>query len=551
MADPSKNQEIERLLQRERIATIERPTDTTFICVHSFEDLRNGFHRFSYLLPLNEKESFLSHRSWDMRNDDFRPIVQCEESFVGGKRERKVYYLQRGNDSGAEALVRTRYYWKNYPSEIEIAEEFRLFWNLFQVHDKSRNILLHCDLDGTEHEVVRINGSRVEVQIRFLVDYLRAKQMHLALQLEGAHWSIERLKELGLSPGKQENSGELFHWWFNLSDNVSTPDFLSSSLLTGKAIIRCPGEVQYNDPHANDDTPYPAFIVGQDDRGQSVTDAWHEKRKGHANALTPVFFQRAVLGRYFAEPERYEVGDGDLRCSGFWSLRMDNDHPRHVVAWLKDLAQGLPRIEREHWRSYNIAPDGVPSRTFYTRNIRAWFADPEMPDLRLKQLYPLVNLWWTERYRWPLWREPEPEDRYLFRQVHVCLDENQSEFDQQNGLLAKLVVDFLNEDEITKALNVPKPPQGGLNRLQLFLTDGGFAAAKQQIEPLRVVQNLRSAGAAHTKGDEYVSAMKRGGLEGLSLVDASMKVFQGAVNFVEWVQSEVLKIKDTGPQPLA
>ena len=74
---------------------------------------------------------------------------------------------------------------------------------------------------------------------------------------------------------------------------------------------------------------------------------------------------------------------------------MDNDHPQHVMAWLKDLAQSLPTAEREHWRSYNIAPEGVPSRTFYTRNIRAWFADPTMPDLRLKMLYPRTNDEWA------------------------------------------------------------------------------------------------------------------------------------------------------------
>lgn len=538
MEDPAKNQEIERLLQAERIAIIVRPTDTSFICVHSFEDLRNGFHRFPFLLPLNEKENFLSHRSWDMRNDDFKPTVQCEEGFVDGKRERKIYYMQRGNESGAEALVRTRYYWKNYPAEIEIAEEFRLFWHLFHVHDKSRNILLHCDTDGTEHEVVRINGSRVEVQLRFLVDYLRAKQMHLALQLEGSYWSKHSLKELGVSPGEREDRGDLFHWWFNLSDKISTADYRSFSLLTGKVIIPCPGEVQYHDPYASDDTTYPAFIVGQDTSGRPVMDTWDEEGKGHANALTLVFFQRAVLGRYFAEPELYEVGDGDLRCSGFWSLRMDNDHPRHVVAWLKDLGQGLPRAEREHWRKYNIPPDGVPSKTFCTRNVQALPADPEMPDLRLKQLYPRVNEWWTERYTWPLWREPEPEDRYVFRQVHVCLDENQAEFDQQNGLLAKLIVAFLNEPEITKALKIEKQPEGGLNRLEAFLTEADFTETKQQIESLRVIQQLRSAGAAHGKGTNYTEALKRGKLEGLSMVDASMKVFQGAVSFVEWIQTQ-------------
>jgi len=201
------------------------------------------------------------------------------------------------------------------------------------------------------------------------------------------------------------------------------------------------------------------------------------------------------LGKYFAEPERYEVGDGDLRCPGFWGLRMDNDHPHHVVAWLKDLGQSLPTAEREHWRSYNIAPDGVPSKTFYTRQIRGWFADPTMPDLRLKMLYQPTNEVWSKKYGWPLWCEPEAEDRYVFQQLHVCLDENQAEFDQQNGLLAKVMVDFLNVSEITKTLKLKEPPDGGLNRLELFLIDMGFTEVKQQIESLRLVQRLRSAGA--------------------------------------------------------
>jgi len=113
-----------------------------------------------------------------------------------------------------------------------------------------------------------------------------------------------------------------------------------------------------------------------------------------------------------------------------------------------------------------------------------------------------------------------------------------------------VILDFLNVDEITKALKIEKPPEGGFNCLELFLRDGGFAEAKQRIEPLRLIQNLRSACAAHTKGDRYRAAIKSGGLEGLLLVEASMKAFQNAVNFVEWVRSEALEIKDTRPSPL-
>jgi hypothetical protein len=136
------------------------------------------------------------------------------------------------------------------------------------------------------------------------------------------------------------------------------------------------------------------------------------------------------------------------------------------------------------------------------------------------------------------------------RQLHVCLDENQSEFDQQNGLLAKVMVDFLNVTEITNALKTSDPPEGGLNRLEAFLLESGFSDAATQIEPLRVIQNLRSAGAAHKKGEKYTAALRRGGVEGMPLVDASIKLFQGAVDLIEWTRKHALQIKDDGAPPL-
>ncbi len=100
-----------------------------------------------------------------------------------------------------------------------------------------------------------------------------------------------------------------------------------------------------------------------------------------------------------------------------------------------------------------------------------------MPDLRLKVLYPRIKAAWSTHYHWPLWRD-EPADEYVLRQVHVC-GTNQSEFGHQNGLLA----DFLNVSELTNALNAEKPPDDGLNRLELFLTEAGFPEARDRIDP--------------------------------------------------------------------
>src|SRR6266481_7887264 len=84
MDTTAKNLEIDRLLQIRRAQIIEKPTDQAFLCIYSSESLWDGFHCFSYLLPLDQKDQFLSAVGWDLRNDNFRPSVQYEERYVAG-----------------------------------------------------------------------------------------------------------------------------------------------------------------------------------------------------------------------------------------------------------------------------------------------------------------------------------------------------------------------------------------------------------------------------------------------------------------------------------
>ncbi len=506
---------------------IEKPQANSFVCVHSSEDLTDGF---------------LKDIGWNYHASDFRAHVECAESWKDGQSVREVYYLRTGNEGGVEALVHVRTFWNHRPTEIEIAEEFRLFHNLY--HDTARNIFLHCDVHGIEHEVVRINGDRVEVQLRFLTDFLRAKQMHLALQWEGNYWCKFPLESLGLKPDEREERASSFHWWFSVRGEVPTDKCECISRLLGKAIISCPGAVEYRDPYEADQTSYPLFIVGHDEAGNPVTETCDPEiiRADASRALTPAFFRRSVLAKYFSAPDRFKVEDGHLRCGSLWGLRMDNDHPKYVIAWLKDLGD-LPSAEREHWRGFNVQPDGGVSETFYTRNIRAWFADPKMPDLRIKQLYSRVNERWREVFGWLLWSEPSNQDRYVFHQVHVCLEDNQAEFDQQNGLLAKLMNDFLNDAELQKALiNEPAKNARGLDRLQQFLIEQGHADADSRIRPLRIVQELRSTGAAHRKGEKFQAALRRANLDGVPLGKASVDIFRGVADFIEWMRISVLKV---------
>ena len=543
MENSATQQESERLLQTRRISVIEEPRGEAFVCVYSSEDTRNGFHTFCFFLPPKHGERFLKEVGWDLRPDDFTPHVEQEEGYEAGKPVRNIYYLPEGNEWKAQALARIRDFWGIRPSAIEIAEEFRLFHNLY--HDTARNVFLHCDVHGEEHEVVRYSTRWVEVHLKFLMDFLRATQMHLAMQWEGNYWSKHSLEELGLKEEEKEQRGRTFFWNFVAWNSRHDAECKSISRLLGKALLRCPGPVEYRNAYTESGATYPSFIVGHDEEGAPVKDTCDPGQvKGDAQrGMSLAFFRRGVLAKYFAEPRRYLVEDGRLSCGGLWGLRMDNDHPKYVIAFLMDLGLGLPPMESAHWESHNVAPDGGPSETFYTRNIRGWFASPKMPDLRLKSLYPRVNELWKRKYGWLLWREAAEEDFYIFRQVHVCLEENQAEFDQQNGLLAKLLNDFLNEAKITAAIKAQPTPIGGLNRLQQFLLDSGHADAEAHIKSLRLVQDLRSKGSAHRKSEEYTSCLERAGLAGLSIVECCSRVFSGAVGFVEWIRTAVLNDK--------
>lgn len=61
--------------------------------------------------------------------------------------------------------------------------------------------------------------------------------------------------------------------------------------------------------------------------------------------------------------------------------------------------------------------------------------------------------------------------------------------------LTKAFVDYIDESSL-KGIDA----KGSINKLETFLSGNGIVA---DIKPLRDLQNLRSAGAAHGKGSKY------------------------------------------------
>jgi hypothetical protein len=128
--------------------------------------------------------------------------------------------------------------------------------------------------------------------------------------------------------------------------------------------------------------------------------------------LTPVFFRREVLGKYYADAHRYEIRDSHVFCGGAWSLRLDNNHPDYVIVFLSDLGH-LPHKEQMYWQSYNVVPEGTISKTYRDRNILGLWVDPEAPDLLFKARYERFRRDWTKKFDWDLFKALRAADAHI------------------------------------------------------------------------------------------------------------------------------------------
>jgi hypothetical protein len=112
-----------------------------------------------------------------------------------------------------------------------------------------------------------------------------------------------------------------------------------------------------------------------------------------------------------------------------------------------------------------------------------------------------------------------PGDAHHLQTLHVPATEEQKEFDGLVQSLTKLLIDSLNEKELI-ALLVPVARQnlkGSISRLDAALRACGVSGFDPHIAFLRDLQDLRSTGAAHRKGDKYRKVAAKFGVDNKNL----------------------------------
>jgi hypothetical protein len=426
--------------------------------------------------------------------------------------KRAVY--ERYPDGGVELLVYDRNYHGVRPSELEIAEEFRLLFNLWE--DRGTRTYYYFDDSGNPIKAAVIEPTGVRVLASLLRRYQAAKQLHLALYLDSTLQS-------------NDLPADDFSW--DSADEASVLSYYRGdaplrhrpfSRLFGKRLFPPPPVEASGIAPYEKAKEYEDFLIGSTEDGQdirSTSDPAQLANNFGANPdrphyLTAVYFRREVLNKYYADPDRFTVEDGHLRCTGLWGLRIDNDQAGHIMVFLGDLGRDIPQAEAQYWRSFNIQPpEEGPSETLIRRAFGGQFADPKSVDLRFPRAYRKASQAWEAAFGYSLFKPLHADDRHVLSKLHVPITDGASEFDEQVLYLAKLLVDSLNEEAIKTAVGKASKNEKGLKRLERLLTDAGVPDAPALLQPFANVQGLRSRGAAHRKGTSFDITLAIGELD--------------------------------------
>jgi hypothetical protein len=490
------------LSQEANRAEIEEIGSGEWLTLYAFQANKDGSrYYFCALTPKEHIDEVMAHESSDLMIGGGLPGFT--QSYVSGK---AITRYDRFSSGPIEPLIYARDFYGLKPRQFDILEEFRHFHDLY--HDRRNDRYIQVDARGEDIVVVEVAPNEVRAKTRHVRQFLATRQLHLIVFFDHRA-EVPTANVTDVLRNEKVHRSDLrflFHAGkLELSEGRTFSRLLGKKLIAPLPVEEC-GVWPYETRRQFTD-----YIIGVDANGQNVVHTSDEeelanyfgKNPGAPHFLTPVWFRREVLRKYYDHPDKFSVEDGYLRCGGLWGLQMDNDLPDHVVVFLGDLGT-LAYEEQLYWKSFNIPPAAAQSsETHYRRSYLAEFADPTTPELVLKQKLVGLQEAWEQRYGWKLFRQLHDDDAHVVKQLRAPLTESMGEFDHQSLLLAKLLIDSLDDTHLTQELGSALPDEKSIGKLGRFLELKGYPYRDRDSKLLRLLQAVRSTSAAHGKGDNF------------------------------------------------
>lgn len=476
---------------------------------------------YAALVAPERVERVLANESWEISPDwPGGPTLMKLQS--GGASYRRF------ENAGIEPLVWVlRGHSPLNPMSPQLSEEFILLFELWSDGSEARKVLE----DGSTELVARIGSEILEVKTSYLMRYIAARQMHLALYVDSTQYADDAIAETG-PIAKHRDEGCVYSLGaFN--NSVAR----CGSRLLGKRVI-APAEVESSRlwPFEPVEAQFPEFQTGVDSNGSPIFNSSDPSKFGALeDHMSLIFFSRDLLQYYYERPERFSVERGYLRCGDRWGLDISNTGLHHISAFLGDIGDRLPEAERIRWRAHNIAPFPLATKT----PAGVWKRDPEEAagsiEFDFKKEYSQFRRDWLSTQGWDLFRPLHEADQHRLQRLRIPVNEEQPEFEGQLGHLATVLIERLDGKRAADGLELPKDSRS-IAQLQAFFIASGYPMADRDIAYLKRLQTLRSKVAgAHSKGSDYEEVLERLAVEGAKR--EMVKLLVGAVDLLRDVRA--------------
>lgn len=412
---------------------------------------------------------------------------------------------------------------------VELSQDFRVLLNMHERYiSPTERAFVVDNENGDWEKVAEIIGVTTKIKLSVLRKYLALRKMNLLIFFDEMRYSQQSFQELGLSPVlNQIEKGPDYIYNYTSLVNCSFNGNKSGGWIMGKCVLRYREKDNNQDSFEQDEKQYADFIYGYDDEGEPKLHSCKKDTLSNyfvANGdnpleMTPIFFKKEVLDKYYSNPNKYTVSDGAVGCEGSWSVYVDNDHRSYMIVPLVYLSY-LEYSEQMYWKGYNVAPekDMGFSETAYARWIEGTFCNPMFPDLHFKYRFKKFNEKWEKQFGWSLFLPLIEEDEHRYKTLHCLTTENNhSDFDEQILSITKLVIDSLNQKSLQSEIDVSNTEveaflkerrisslselKAGIDKFQAFLLSKGMKCP-DMVDYLRKIQSLRSNSVAYRKSNK-------------------------------------------------
>lgn len=481
---------------------------------------------FSCLAASEGTEKAMKGYGWDLSKGSGGPSIVTSGD--------KIWYEQ--NSSEYLPLVICREFHGTRSSYKEILQELVLYLNLY--HDKDNRKYVVDDDNGIEIDVIKYSDNEIVIRKSFLNAFMSARQMNLLLFFEKSRHKIrsERLPDEYVN----EHNVSYTRFW----DSSYVDGFNIFTRVLGKKLFYCLPRSEGNYSPFRLEKEYESFIIEGDahDNTKSSCDPslltdYFGKNKSSPHYLTPVYFDKSVLQKYFGSSSEYQVRDSVIDKNGFWRLRFDNNSSKHVCVFLGDLGHDIPYSEQIYWKSFNISPEGREmSSTYFKRSMLGAFADAQSPDLIFKSCFERFQEKWLKVKEWPLFLPLSKADDHCFKTLHSLTKNEQSEFDSQVLSLVKITIDSINVKALKK--HVSSEETSSIKILTEFLNANGVQFEVASF--LGGLQGVRSTGVAHRRGTNYEKTIERLGINDSELIQAFDNILQKMTELFVEIDNKLL-----------